>query len=111
MPGGVQLAASGQYRGGPVGGIAMAGLIPAAERVVGAEGVLWSLPMRADSVVVGTLNFYRLSGAVLAEPIDAVQVLADVVAAMLVTDPAAGSQYAVADRWPGGLWSIRRSGY
>jgi hypothetical protein len=75
--------------------------IPAAERVVGAEGVLWSLPMRADSAVIGTLNFYRRSGAVLAEPIDTVQLLADVVAAMLVTDPAAGSQYAVADRWAG----------
>lgn len=75
--------------------------IPAAERVVGPEGVLWSLPMRADSTVIGTLNFYRLSGAVLDEPIDTVQVLADVVAAMLVTDPPVGSQYAVADRWAG----------
>ena len=62
---------------------------------------MWSLPMRADSTVIGTLNFYRLSGAVLDEPIDTVQVLADVVAAMLVTDPPVGSQYAVADRWAG----------
>lgn len=73
--------------------------IPAAEPVVGPQGVLWSLPMRADGKVIGTLNFYRLSGAALAEPIDVVQVLADAVAAMLLTDPAADSQYAVADRW------------
>jgi AmiR/NasT family two-component response regulator len=38
-------------------------------------------------------------GAALAEPIDAVQVLADAVAAMLITNPAADSQYAVVDRW------------
>jgi hypothetical protein len=73
--------------------------IPAAERVVGPEGVLWSLPMHADSKVIGTLNLYRLSGAALAEPIDTAQVLADAAAAMLMTNPAAGSQYAVADRW------------
>jgi hypothetical protein len=73
--------------------------IPAAGRVVGPEGVLWSLPMHADSKVLGTLNLYRLSGAALTEPIDAVQVLADAVAAMLITNPAADSQYAVADRW------------
>ena len=68
--------------------------IPAAERVVGPEGVLWSLPMHADSDVIGTLNLYRLSGAVLAEPIDAAQVLADAVAVMLIGDPAADSEHA-----------------
>jgi hypothetical protein len=73
--------------------------IPAAERVIGPKGVLWSLPMHADSEVIGTLNLYRLSGAALAEPVDAAQILADAVAAMLLTDPAAGSQYALADRW------------
>ena len=63
--------------------------IPAAERVVGPDGVLWSLPMHADSDVIGTLSLYRLSGACLAEPIDTAQVLADAAAAMLCHDPEA----------------------
>jgi hypothetical protein len=74
--------------------------IPAAERVIGPAGVLWSLPMHAGRKVIGTVNLYRLSGAVLAEPIDAAQALADAVTVLLVRDPAMASQYGGGARLP-----------
>jgi hypothetical protein len=73
--------------------------IPAAERVVGPHGVLWSLPMRTAGQVIGTISVYRLAGDTLAEPVDAAQVLADAAAVMLVADPAAGSEIPGADPW------------
>jgi len=73
--------------------------IPAAERVIGPHGVLWSLPMRTAGEVIGTISLYRLAGGALAEPVDAAQVLADAAAVMLLTDPAAGSEVPDADPW------------
>jgi ANTAR domain-containing protein/GAF domain-containing protein len=62
--------------------------IPAAERVLGPCGVLWSLPMRLTGEIIGTISVYRLAGGALAEPIDAAQTLADAAASLLLGDPA-----------------------
>lgn len=66
--------------------------IPAAERIIGPRGVLWSLPMRIADTLVGTISVYRLAGDALAEPIDAAQILADAAALMLLADLAALSE-------------------
>jgi hypothetical protein len=63
------------------------GFVPAAERILGSAGCLWSLPMRVGRTVIGTLSLYRLSGGTLSEPLDAAQGLADAAAALLVQDP------------------------
>ena len=62
--------------------------IPEAERIVGPRGVLWSLPMRMAGELIGTISLYRVAGDALAQPIDAVQALADAAALMLLSDPA-----------------------
>jgi hypothetical protein len=49
--------------------------IPEAERIVGQRGVLWSLPMRMDGELIGTISLHRVAGDALAQPIDAVQAL------------------------------------
>jgi hypothetical protein len=61
--------------------------IPAAERILGPRGVLWSLPMRVAGTLIGTISVYRVDGKALAEPIDAAQVLADAAALILLDDP------------------------
>ena len=66
--------------------------IPAAERIIGPRGVLWSLPMRIVDTLIGTISLYRLAGNTLAEPIDAAQTLADAAALMLLNDLATRSE-------------------
>lgn len=73
--------------------------IPAAERIVGPDGILWSVPMHSDGEVIGTLSFHRLSGTVPAETMDAAQILADGAAMLLLNDPAAKSQDPGAAGW------------
>jgi hypothetical protein len=76
--------------------------IPAAEQIVGAQAVLWSIPMRSDQEVIGAISMYQLSRGTLAEPIDAVQLVADAMAATLLRDPSA-----VAEAADAGAWSSR----
>jgi len=71
--------------------------IPAAERIVGPRGVLWSLPMRMDGELIGTISLHRVAGDALAQPIDAVQALADAAALILLSDPA--TEIPNADPW------------
>jgi hypothetical protein len=60
---------------------------PAAARILGPDGGLWSFPMCVGSAVIGTLSVYRLAGETLAEPPRAAQALADAAGALLVQDP------------------------
>lgn len=76
--------------------------IPAAEQIVGAQAVLWSIPMRSDQEVIGAISMYQLSRGTLAEPIDAVRLVADAMAATLLRDPSA-----VAEAADAGAWSSR----
>jgi hypothetical protein len=77
---------------------------PAAEKVIGPDGVLWSIPMRAGSSVIGAISLYRLAPGPLAVPASDAQVLADAVARMLVRDPLAFEAFSR----PGeGGWSAR----
>jgi hypothetical protein len=79
--------------------------IPAAEKAVGPEGVLWSLPMYSNDMVLGAISLYRRQPGPLAVADGNAQILADAVADMLVNDPMA---YAAAnDLAQGGGWSAR----
>ena len=73
--------------------------IPAAERVLGPSGVLWSLPMRLTGEVIGTISVYRLAGGDLAEPVDAAQILADAAASLLLADPATVAEIPDSGPW------------
>ena len=63
--------------------------IPAAEKVLGPDGALWSLPLRSAGAVVGTVSLYRLRPEPLAVGVSGAQVLTDAVADLLVQDPLA----------------------
>ena len=73
--------------------------VPAAEKIVGPEAVLWAFPMHSAGDVIGTMNLYRLSQGPLAESIDAVQFLADTLAATLLREPSALAEMADASAW------------
>jgi hypothetical protein len=78
--------------------------VPAAENVIGPDGVLWAVPMRSDDLVIGAVSLYRrLPGPLALSPRDA-QVLADAVADVLVADPMA---YETASDPAGDGWSAR----
>jgi hypothetical protein len=77
---------------------------PAAEKVVGPDGALWSLPMRSAGAVVGTISLYRLRPEPLTVCLSGTQVLADAVADLLVQDPLALAPLSVAT---GDGWSSR----
>jgi hypothetical protein len=49
--------------------------------------------------VIGTISLYRLAGGALAEPIDAIQILADAAAALLLADPAAAADIPGQSPW------------
>jgi hypothetical protein len=78
--------------------------IPAAEKAVGRDGVLWSLPMRSGGTVIGAISLYRSRPGPLAMPAGDAQLLADAVADILVRDPMAFA--AVSEPAEGG-WSSR----
>jgi ANTAR domain/GAF domain len=61
----------------------------AAEKIIGPDGVLWSIPMQSAGEVIGTISLYRLVPGPLAMPIEAASVLAEAVAAQLLQDPLA----------------------
>jgi hypothetical protein len=73
--------------------------VPAAEKIVGADAVLWAFPMHSAGDVIGTMNLYRISQSPLVESIDAVQFLADVLAATLLREPSALAEMADASAW------------
>jgi hypothetical protein len=79
--------------------------IPAAEAVIGSDGVLWSLPMHAGGDIIGAVSLYRRLPGPLVEPLDVAQFLADAAAASLIRDPLAFAAYATSVD-PGG-WSSR----
>jgi hypothetical protein len=62
---------------------------PAAETVIGANGVLWSIPMHAGAEVIGAVSLYRRLPGPLIESLDVAQFLADAAAAALIRDPLA----------------------
>jgi hypothetical protein len=62
---------------------------PAAEKIIGRDGVLWPIPMQSGGEVIGTISLYRLLPGPLAVAAGAASVLADAVAAMLLQDPLA----------------------
>jgi hypothetical protein len=78
--------------------------IPAAEKIIGPDGVLWSIPMRADGEVIGTISLYRLVPGRLAVSRAAARVLADAVAATLLQDPLAYTLFTGPDQ-EGGWFS------
>ncbi len=73
--------------------------VPAAEKIVGTDAVLWAFPMHSAGDVIGTMNLYRLSQSPLVESIDAVQFLADTLAATLLREPSALAEMADASAW------------
>lgn len=73
--------------------------IPAAEKIIGANGFLWAFPMHSAGEVIGTVNLYRVSASPLVESIDGVQFLADTLATNLLGDPAALAEMADASAW------------
>jgi hypothetical protein len=79
--------------------------VPAAEVVIGRDGVLWSLPMHAAGEVIGAVSLYRRLPGPLVEPLDSAQFLADAAAAALIRDPLAFAAYTTSAD-PGG-WSSR----
>ena len=82
--------------------------IPAAEQIVGADAVLWSIPMRSDREVIGAISMYQLSRGTLAEPIDAVQFVADAMAATLLRDPSAVAEAATRAHGSPARWCTRQ---
>ena len=74
--------------------------IPAAERIVGPHGHLWSLPMHARLEVIGTLSMYRACEGSLAQPIDTFQAVADTAGALLLSLPPAEWEITHERRWP-----------
>ena len=62
---------------------------PAAEKVLGPDGALWSFPMRSAGAVMGTVSLYRLRSEPLAVGVNGAQILIDAVADLLVQDPLA----------------------
>lgn len=78
--------------------------IPAAEKVVGPDAVLWALPLRADGAVIGAISLYRRLPRPLAVTPGDAQILADAVASMLLEDPMAA---AAASGLAVGGWSSR----
>lgn len=78
---------------------------PAAEKIIGPDGVLWAIPMRAGGEVIGTISLYRLLPGSLTVPAGSARVLADAIGAMLLQDPLA---YAISTGPAGeGGWSSR----
>jgi ANTAR domain len=79
--------------------------VPAAEKIIGSGGVLWSIPMRAAEQVIGAVSLYRRLPGALIETIDDAQFLADAAASTLIRDPLAFA--AVTESGDGGGWSSR----
>ena len=79
--------------------------VPAASRVIGRAGILWSIPMRAAGQVIGAVSLYRREDGPLGEPMEAAQFLADAAAATLIRDPLAYA--AVTQSGDLGGWSSR----
>jgi hypothetical protein len=79
--------------------------IPAAEGIVGRDGVLWSIPMHAGGGVIGAVSLYRRLPGPLVEPLDSAQFLADAAAAALIRDPLAFAAYTLSA--DAGGWSSR----
>jgi hypothetical protein len=79
--------------------------VPAAEVIIGRDGVLWSIPMHAGGAVIGAVSLYRRLPGPLGEPLDNAQFLADAAAAALIRDPLAFAAY-TSSAEPGG-WSSR----
>jgi hypothetical protein len=61
--------------------------IPAAEKIIGRDGALWSLPMLSAGQRIGAVSLYRLAPGPLPLPTGAAQVLVDAVTSELLTDP------------------------
>ena len=79
--------------------------VPAAEAVIGSDGVLWSIPMHAGDEVIGAVSLYRRLPGALIESLDVAQFLADAAAAALIRDPLAFAAHTTpADT---GGWSSR----
>lgn len=79
--------------------------VPAAEKIIGRDGVVWSLPMRSGRDVIGTVSLYRLLPGPLTVRLDAAAALADAVAVMLLQDPQAFAEFTGAPEEGG--WSSR----
>jgi hypothetical protein len=78
--------------------------IPAAAEAIGPDAILWSIPMRSDGAVMGTISLYRRLPGPLALPAADAQALADAVAGLLLEDPSA---YAAFSALAEGGWSSR----
>lgn len=79
--------------------------VPAAEVVIGSDGILWSIPMHAAGEIIGAVSLYRRLPGPLVEPLDSAQFLADAAAAALIRDPLAFAAFTTsADN---GGWSSR----
>jgi hypothetical protein len=78
---------------------------PAAEVVIGHDGVLWSIPMHAAGEVIGAVSLYRRMPGPLVESLDGAQFLADAAAAALIRDPLALEAYTTSADVGG--WSSR----
>jgi hypothetical protein len=63
--------------------------IPAAEKIIGPDGALWSFPMRSAGAVIGTVSLHQRQSEPLAVSVSGAQILIDAVADLLVQDPLA----------------------
>jgi hypothetical protein len=79
--------------------------IPAARKLVGHDGGLWSLPMRTAGQRIGAVSLYRRAPGTLQLPTSAAQILADAVAGELLMDPRAYA--AISDLTSDTGWSAR----
>jgi hypothetical protein len=64
--------------------------IPAAARVIGRRGMLWSLPMDPAGQVMGAISLHRLAAGSLAEPLPAARFVVNATAVTLLRDPFVG---------------------
>jgi ANTAR domain-containing protein len=78
--------------------------IPAAEKIIGPDGALWSFPMRSAGAVIGTVSLHQRQSEPLAVSVSGAQILIDAVADLLVQDPLALAPLSAAT---GEGWSSR----
>jgi hypothetical protein len=79
--------------------------IPAAARIIGGDGLLWSVPMRSGAQPIGVIALYRLRPSPAGEAARDAQFLADLAASSLTRDPAA--YRTVTERGCDDCWSSR----
>lgn len=79
--------------------------LPAAAKIIGWDGMLWSIPMRAAGQTIGVVTLYRVFPEPAGERAGHVQLLSDLAASWLTRDPSA--YRTVTDAASDDCWSSR----